>query len=261
MSYTSPNIVPSGTPFTQFKGGGATGLLERLITANFLGTSAPGNPIVVSSSSGRPSSSLAAGRYYVCVTETNGMGETTPSEPEAVEIEAGESIEVRPRSLQPGNAAWNLYVGTTPANVTLQQSGIPGTERDAEPCFFGGPLRYDTSAVPPPRANSTGLTTVHPSSGVIDNQKLSGLRACECGDLQHVWDGFERITDAFNRGEPIAFSSITGKIRDAHTVFAMLAQVCREAGELVDANPGHFTNVPTGIGARKTVRQWGCRDA
>ena len=36
----------------------------------------------------------------------------------------------------------------------------------------------------------------------------------------------------------------------------MLTQLCAEMGTLIDANPGHFTNVPTGIGGQKTVRQW-----
>jgi hypothetical protein len=37
---------------------------------------------------------------------------------------------------------------------------------------------------------------------------------------------------------------------------AMLTQLCSEMGGLIDANPGHFENVITGAGGKKTVRKW-----
>ena len=80
MSYANPNVLPSGTTFAQFQQGGASGQLERLITANSAGTSEPdGGRDVVGDRrrhGGRP---LAPGVYYVNFTETNGVGETTLS--------------------------------------------------------------------------------------------------------------------------------------------------------------------------------------
>src|SRR5262249_896331 len=110
--------------------------------------------------------------------------------------------------------------------------------------------------VPVPTVNTTGLTSTNPASGVVANQKLASLRACEKGRLQGVWDNLAGLISQFDRGEPVSYSSVMVKLRDAHTLFALLAQLCAETGTLIDANPGHFTNVTTGIGGQKTVRQW-----
>jgi hypothetical protein len=80
MSYANPNVLSSGTTFAQFQAGGASGQLERLITAN----SAPEpNPTVAATLSatagGTAGGLLAPGVYYVNFTETNGYGETTLS--------------------------------------------------------------------------------------------------------------------------------------------------------------------------------------
>jgi hypothetical protein len=37
---------------------------------------------------------------------------------------------------------------------------------------------------------------------------------------------------------------------------AMLTQLCSEMGGPIDANPGHFENVITGAGGKRTVRKW-----
>ena len=80
MSYPSPNVLSSGTTFAQFQAAGASGHLERLITANAGGNSTPTTAATVSASGGGSSGgSLAAGVYYCNFTESNGFGETAPS--------------------------------------------------------------------------------------------------------------------------------------------------------------------------------------
>jgi hypothetical protein len=80
MSYANPNVVPSGTSFTQFQAGGASGHLERLIAAN---SAAEPNPTVAATLSatagGTVGGLLAPGVYFANFTETNGYGETTVS--------------------------------------------------------------------------------------------------------------------------------------------------------------------------------------
>jgi hypothetical protein len=80
MSYANPNVLPSGTTFPQFQQGGASGQLERLITAN---ASSEANPTVAATLSatagGTVGGLLAPGVYYVNFTESNGLGETTLS--------------------------------------------------------------------------------------------------------------------------------------------------------------------------------------
>ncbi len=112
MAYISPSITPSGTTFAQFQMGGASRQLENLIAANLNGTAAPSSaPIVSVSGSG---GLLVSGTYYLKITETNGIGETTAS-PESTQftVTAGQVPTVTFPALQAGNTARNVYL--TPA--------------------------------------------------------------------------------------------------------------------------------------------------
>jgi hypothetical protein len=251
MAYTSPTIAPSGTTFAQFQAGGPSGQLERLIAANFAGTAAPGIPTLSATGGGTTGGNLAPGTYYVKVTETNGIGETTASSEASVAIAAGNIPQVTFAALQAGNTARNVYVGTASGAEVLYTSGITAGTYN-----LAAPIPINSYAVLVPTTNTTGLTSVNAATGVVGNQKLVSLRACEKGRLQGVWNNLSQVIDQFNRGEPVSFSNLTAKLRDAHTVFAMLTQLCNEMGTLIDANPGHFTSVPTGIGGQKTARQW-----
>lgn len=251
MAYTSPTIAPSGTTFAQFQAGGASGQLERLIAANFLGSATPGTPTLSATGGGTTGGSLAPGTLYIKVTETNGIGETTASTEASVTIAAGNIPQITFAALQSGNTARNVYAGVASGAEVLYASGITTATYN-----LSAAIPINSYAVPVPTTNTTGLTSMNVAMGVVGNQKLAGLRACEKGRLQGVWDNLARLIAQFNRGEPVSFNNLTAKLRDAHTVFAMLTQLCAEMGTLVNANPGHFTNVPTGIGGQKTLRQW-----
>lgn len=251
MAYTSPSIAPSGTTFAQFQAGGAGGILERLIAANFPGTAPPGTPTISATGGGTTGGSLAAGTYYVRVTETNGIGETTSGSEVSVAIAAGDIPQVTFAALQSGNIARNVYVGTANGGEVLYAGGVTSGTFN-----LSAAIPSNSHAVPVPTVNSTGLTTTNSPAGVVTNHKLAALRACEKGRLQAVWDNLDRLIAQYNGGEPISYSDAISNLRDAHTTFAVLAEICAEIGALIDANPGHFANVPTGIGGRKTVRQW-----
>jgi hypothetical protein len=251
MAYTSPSIAPSGTTFAQFQAGGVSGQLERLIAANLSGTAAPAAPTLSATGGGTSGGSLAAGTYYVKVTETNGIGETTASPEVSVTIASGNIPQVTFAALQAGNNARNLYVGTASGGEVLYASGVT-----AGTLNLSAAVPTNSYAVPVPTVNTTGLMSTNGSGGVVGNQKLAGLRACERGRLQSVWANLAWLMSQFNRGEPAAFSDVVTKLRDAHAVFALLTQLCAEVGTLIDANPGHFTRISTGIGGQKTVRQW-----
>jgi hypothetical protein len=251
MAYTSPIIASSGTTFALFQAGGATGILERLIAANLAGTAAPSAPTLSATGGGTTGGNLAAGPYYVKVTETNGIGETTGSPEVSVTIAAGNVPQVTFAALRAGNTARNVYVGTTSGVEALYASGIT-----AGTCNLSAPISTSSYAVPVPTVNTTGLTSTSSSTGVVTNQKLTALRACEKGRLQGVWDNLAGLISQFNRGEPASFGNVVAKLRDAHTTFALLTQVCAEVGALIDANPGRFANISTGIGGQKTVRKW-----
>jgi hypothetical protein len=251
MAYTSPTIAPSGTTFAQFQAGGVSGLLERLIAANLPGTAAPGAPTLSATGGGTSGGSLAAGAYYVKVTETNGIGETTASPEVSVTIASGNIPQVTFAALQAGNSARNVYVGTASGAEVLYASGIT-----AGTFNLSAALPTSSYAVPVPTVNTTGLTSTNAASGVVANQKLASLRACEKGRLQGVWDNLAGLISQFNRGEPVSYSNVVVKLRDAHTVFALLAQLCAETGTLIDTNPGRLVNVTTGIGGQKSARRW-----
>ena len=67
---------------------------------------------------------LAVGTYYVKVTESNGLGETTPSIEASVTIASGNIPQVTFAALQAGNSARNVYVGTASGAEVLYASGI-----------------------------------------------------------------------------------------------------------------------------------------
>jgi hypothetical protein len=245
MAYISPSITPSGTTFAQFHAGGASGHLEYLIAANLNGTQSPSVSIAPTVSVSGSGGSLALGTYHLVFTETNGLGETTASgESSPFTVAAGQVPTVTFPSLQSGNLARNVYL--TPAN------GASGSELLYADGIVTGTYSLsaaaptNTFAVAPPMVNTTGLTTT----------KLQFLRYAKSGNLQRAWDFLHQQVTTFNRGDPANFQSVVTKFRDAHTVFALLAQLCSEAGALIDANPGHFSNVPTGIGGTKTQRSW-----
>ncbi len=80
MSYANPNIIPSGTSFPQLQAGGASGQLERLITANSAATANPATAATLSATAGGVAGGLLApGTYYATFTESNGLGETKPA--------------------------------------------------------------------------------------------------------------------------------------------------------------------------------------
>jgi hypothetical protein len=251
MAYASPTIAPSGTTFAQFQAGGTSGQLERLITANLAGTAAPSAPTLSATGGGTTGGNLPAGPYYVKVTETNGIGETTASPEVPVTIASGNIPQVTFAALQAGNTARNVYVGTASGAEVLYATGIT-----AGTFNLSAVLPTNSYAVPVPTSNTTGLISTNTVTGVVANQKLTGLRACEKGRLQTVWDNLAHLIAQFNQGDPVTFRDAVSKLRDAHTVFAMLTQLCSEMGTLIDANPGHFTNAPTSIGGQQTVRQW-----
>ena len=183
MAYTSPSIAPSGTTFAQFQAGGASGILERLIAANFAGTAAPGARRSRRRAAAPRGGNLAAGTYYVKVTETNGIGETTASPEVSVTIAAGNIPQVTFAALQAGNTARNVYVGTASGTEVLYASGITAGTYN-----LSASIPTNSYAVPVPTVNTTGLTSTNAATGVVANQKLAALRACEKGRLQGVWD-------------------------------------------------------------------------
>lgn len=101
-------------------------------------------------------------------------------------------------------------------------------------------------AIAPPTTNTTGLTSA----------KLQLLRYAKTGQFQKVWGFLHELFTVFNEGDPASYQNVMLKLHDAHTVFAMMSQLCTEGGALIDANPGHFVNVSTGIGGTKTKRTW-----
>jgi hypothetical protein len=80
MSYVNPNVLSSGTTFSQFQAAGASGHLERLIAANAGAELNPTTAATLSANAGGAAGGLLPpGVYYLNFTESNGYGETLPS--------------------------------------------------------------------------------------------------------------------------------------------------------------------------------------
>lgn len=241
MAYTAPSIPTSGTTFAEFSATGAAGILTKLITAMETATAAPTTaPTLAASGIG---GTLPAATYYVVITETNGIGETTGSPVSAAQaVTLGQDLVVTFPALQTGNVARNTYVGTSSTGPFL----LAATGTTAGTLTISAPLPTNSYAATPPTVNGTALST----------KQLESLKSYGSAKLQGVWDRLSKVVDDFNRGEPTAFEDTITNLRRAHVVFAALSEVCNEVGTLIDANAGTLHNVATPIGGMKTQRQW-----
>ena len=196
MAAVTPSINGSGWTWAQWLAKGTVGHLEALITANLAGTAAPtAVPTVAVSGSG---GLLAAGTYYLRITETNGLGETTAS-PESAQftVTAGQIPTVTFPTLQAGNTARNVYLspgGGATGTEALYETGITtGTATLA----IAAPTGY--FAMSPPGVNTTGLTWVD-MSGVTNNERLVLLRKLRAGNAQDVWSTWHQDCSNFAAG-------------------------------------------------------------
>lgn len=242
MSYPTLVLPASGTTWAQFLAGGLSAMIERLITviqaaASVAPTAAP---TLAASGSG---ATLPAASYFIGVTETNGIGETTLSPSSLVQaITLGQNLVVTYPALQTGNTARNTY-------WSLASTGpwaLLATGTTAAALTISAPLPANSYAVAPPTSNGTALSS----------QKLSMLRSFKDGNLAQVAKQASNQMKRFISGDPIAFNDQITKGRDGHIVFAMLAQIHAEALTLIDANPGTLTTKPSLLNAPTPVRTW-----
>ena len=198
----------------------------------------------------------ARGRHVLrVITETNGIGETTKSsEQTQITVSAGNKPRVTFQTSKTGNTARNVYIGAVNGSsggpYTLYASGITAATYDLT---VAAPA--NSYAVAPPTINTTGLTYVD-ANGNTHNKVLELLRAAKDGNLEDAFRYLRTLWYEWNHGEPMTSMQIIEKTRHAHTVFAVLAQMCADAGTLIDANAGTLTQVATGIGGLRTKRTW-----
>jgi hypothetical protein len=250
MAYTNPNISTSSTTFAELQDGGLTSVLETLITVNGGGTAAP--TVAATLSESGSGGTLPAATYFVVVTETNGIGETTAGPVSSGQaITLGQDLVVTFQALKSGNTARNTYVGTSNTGpFTLVATGT-----SAATLTISAPLPSNSYAVNPPTVNSTAFTYSDANGNTL-NQANSNIRAAETGNLQYVYNALGKSIDSFLRGDPMSFRGSIMKVREAHVAFSCLAQACADIGTLIDANPGHFAPTATGIGNSQNQRFW-----
>jgi hypothetical protein len=262
MTYIPPSITSSSLSsianFTTWQAAGAAGHLEALISAQ-AGTSNPTTAATASATGGGTSGgSLAAGTYYFVYTETNGIGETTPSsQGTSLVVSTGDKPTVTFPTLQTGNVARNLYLGTTSGGpYYLYASGISTTSTTLSAAAAVPNVSPGGSfAVNPPTVNSTTLT-YEGSSGTTQNMALALLRGAKDGNLEDTWRFLRTLIAGFNSGAPASFNGMISNLHHAHTVFAILSQLCLEAGIQIDGNAGTLGTAATGINERIAVRTW-----
>jgi hypothetical protein len=252
MAAVTPSIASSGLTWAQWLAKGTVGHLEALITANLAGNAAPtAAPTVSVSGSG---GLLAAGTYYLRITESNGLGETTPS-PESSQftLTAGQEPVVTFPTLQSGNTARNVYV--TPAGGASLSEVLYATGITAGTYSLTIAAPTGFYAMSPPTVNTTGLDWVD-TSGVTNNRRLSLIRALKQGRFQDAWAAWHQCCTTFAQGEPISFGGVVSKLRDVQWVWVLLAQLATETQAFVDANPGHPAVITLGNGGAQTRRTW-----
>jgi hypothetical protein len=253
MAYTNPSITASGTTFAQFQAAGASGHLERLIAAQVVTLAPTVAATWTATGGGATGGALAAGTFYMVVTESNGIGETLAG-PESAQITVGATNipRITFQTLKTGNLSRNVYIGavngSTGGPYKLYGTGITAATYDLS---VAAPV--SSYAGNPPTANSTGL--VLPASGA-QNESLEMLRGAKTGNLQDAYHRLSRAVKNFNGGEAQSFSNVIADLRMSHTVFASLATLCAEMGVLIDANPGTIRPVATPIGTWLQKRTW-----
>ena len=249
MSYTAPTVVASGTTFAQFQAGGASGHLERLITAQARTLAPTSAPTLSETGSG---GSLTAATYYAVVTESNGFGETTASPVSSGQAISGtQELVVTFPSLQTGNVSRNTYLGTSSSGpFTLAASGTT-----ASTVTFLAPPATNSYAMAPPTTNTTGFTYTD-SNKNVHAKRLELIRSAKDGNLEDAFKYLRQVIYDFNHGNPMSFGGTISRLRDAHAVFAMLGTLCSEMGTLIDANAGTLGTTINTIGNTASKRTW-----
>ena len=256
MAFTAPNILASGTTWAQLQAGGASGHLEKLITANIAGSAAPTSAATATATGGGSSGGLlAAGTYYFVFTETDGTGETTVS-PEGSQLTVASTNQPQFTfpSLKTGNTARNLYLGKVNGSsggpYTLYASGITTTTYTAATA-----APTNSFAVNPPTVNTTAFSYTD-ANGNVANFAYQYIRSAKDGNLQTVYNMLSKIVDNFIKGDPVTFNGEIMKLRHVGTAFTTLATLVNEIGTLVDANAGTLGPATTGIGGSGKSRTW-----
>ena len=255
MSYTAPTVVASGTTFAQFQAGGASGHLEKLITAQGPTAAPTAAPTATATGGGASGGLLAAGTYYFVHTESNGFGETTKS-PEGTQLTVGATNQPQFTfpSLKTGNTSRNLYLGAVGGSAggpyTLYASGITTTTYTAATA-----APTNSFAMAPPTVNTTRLTYAD-TNGITHNKRLELLRSCKDGNLEDAFKYLRQVIYDFNKGNAMSFGGAISRLRDAHVTFAMLATLCSEMGTLIDSNPGTLGKTTNVIGNAVGKRTW-----
>lgn len=232
MAYSSPSITSSGYSFGQLYSGGVAGILEAVIAANLNASASPTSAPTLST--GGSGNTLPAATYYVVITETDGVGETTASPASTGQaVTLGLYLTVTFPGLKSGNVARNVYVGTSSSGpFTLAASNITASSVN-----ITAPLPANSYAVNPPTTNSTGLTFTD-AAGNTTNKALELAHTFDKGDSRRVYQYLASIVRDFLHGDPQNWQAFMQKLRHAHTAFAIMSEVCAEIGTLVDANPG-----------------------
>jgi hypothetical protein len=256
MSYTAPSVTASGINFATWQSDGASGHLEALIAAQAATVAPTAAPTCSATGGGSSGGLLAAGTYYFVHTESNGFGETTAS-PQGTQltVSAGDEPEWTFPSLKSGNVSRNLYLGagggSSGGPYYLYATGITTTT------YVGATavLTNSYGTTQPPTVNTTGLTYVD-SNGMTHNRRLELLRAVKDGNFEKVYEFLRQVIYDFNHGNAMSFAGAVSRFRDAHIVFAMLSELCSEAGTLLDANAGTIGNSTNVIGNATVKRTW-----
>jgi hypothetical protein len=241
--YVVPTIPPSGTTFAALQSGGLNGILEKLITNLSSAIAAPGSaPAVSPTGGGSTGGLLAAGQYYLKITATSGIGETTASPESAQFTVAATNIpQVTLPSLPAGASGFNIYLTAA--------GGASGTEALYAPNVTGAFTNLAVAAPAytqkPPVANTTAL-----SAGM-----LSRIRSGKPRMIQNTYDEASTLISNFLRGLPVDPADLLSRITALSTTFHAVAQALDECGTLTAVNQGHLTTVAGNVYAI-TTRVW-----
>ena len=147
-------------------------------------------------------------------------------------------------ALQTNNLARNLYATSAGGGTGTEVLYLRGVT--ANTTYMSTAATTGSFAAALPTANSTAPNT----------RQIENIRAVENNQFDMVYRRARQLAYNFLHGDPVTQPDMMKKLTDFQMAVLMMNTVCNEMLTLIDANPGHFQTVQTGIGTPITKRTW-----
>jgi hypothetical protein len=238
-AWVAPTIKASGKTFANLQALGVAQYVEAMISAhNVVATAPTAAPTATATGGGATGGLLAAGTYYIKITEHNGIGESTAS-PESSQLTVASTNIPRVAfpTLKTGNTARNVYITAA--------GGATNTEKLYAAGITAG--TYDLAVAAP----ASTVTPPATGDGFLSDAQIALVRLMVEGK---TFQGLVTLVQSYLRGDPISTTDYTQKLTDYAVVYALISSMTNELGTLVFVTPGSIVTYNHGSGSAQQKR-------